>query len=282
MKNIKINWQLLLYLLMFIPTGPVFAAPRVVVSIPSLHSLVSALMDGAAQPQLLFAEEINYSGKMGPFQKSRMITADIVIWVGPGLETPIVQALDQLPGLDIKMLTLSNYVPLMSHTDGEVSTLSRQMSRDLQFWSDPRLAIMAVRMITPRLVRLDPEHQELYLDNEITLINKLKILEQEITAKFTPYNIQWGDTVAGVGRYFSHRFITTTNSKPVGTGMSRKVSMDGSRTCVPETKSDNNITPSTSYYFESMRLIAESVYSCFEKSMDPTTASQQGIKKVVL
>lgn len=275
MRNIKINRCLAVLFVMFISAGPVSASPRIVVSIPSLHSLVSALMEGVAEPQLLLSQDINYSGKMDPFQKSRLITADIVIWVGPGLEAPIVQALDQLPSLDNKMLALSDYVPLLPHNDLEGSATSRQVSRDLKFWSDPRLAIMAIRMITPRLVRLDPKHQELYLDNEIALIKKLKILEQEITTLFAPYTIQRGNTLAGVDRYFSHRFVATTDAGAIRSDRLRKVSMNDSTTCVPDKKSGEKNVSSRSYYFETMRLTAKSVYSCFERHQRHATTSNQ-------
>jgi len=264
---------------MLISAGPVSATPRIVVSIPSLHSLASALMEGVAEPQLLLSQDINYSGEMDPFQKSRLITADIVIWVGPGLEAPIVQALDQLPNLDNKMLTLSDYVPLIPHTNPEGAATSRQVSRDLKFWSDPRLVIMAIRMITPRLVRLDPKHQELYLDNEIALIKKLKILEQEITTLLVPYTIQWGNTMAGVDRYFSHRFIATTDAGTIRSDRLRKVSMNNSTTCVPEKKSGENIVSSRSYHFENLRLTAKSVYSSFERHQRRATTSNQDRKE---
>ena len=177
----KIYGSLLTLFLMLL-TSMVHAAPRVVVSIPSLHSLVVELMQGAEQPQLILAQDMADSGEMDAFQKTQMIAADMVIWVGPGLETPMAHTLAELPILNNKLITLSNYVPLLARDDYQGSLESRQLSRDLRFLTDPRLAVMAVRMITPRLVRLDPEHQELYLDNEIALIGKLKSLEQDCAA----------------------------------------------------------------------------------------------------
>ena len=92
-----------------------------------------------------------------------------------------------------------------------------QLKRDPRFWSDPRLTIVAVQKITPELVRIDPEHQELYLDNEITLIKKLRNLEKNIAAMLSPVNsIQ--------DQYFSHRFITYSTSSRDATGAFQKVS----------------------------------------------------------
>lgn len=65
-------------------------------------------------------------------------------------------------------------------------SLPRDQTREMKFWFDPRLAIMAVRRIAPLLVHLDPEDQELYLDNEIRLVQKLKGLEPEIAVLIAP------------------------------------------------------------------------------------------------
>ena len=275
MIKTKTNTRLLALLLMFIFASSVSATPRVAVSIPSLHSLVSSLMEGAAEPALLLGPDNDYSAKMDPFQKSQLITADIVIWVGPGLETPIAQTLDQLPMLDNHLITLSNHVPLLTRVDFEGPIASRQVSRDLNFWTDPRLAIMAVRMITPQLVRLDPEHQELYLDNEIALIKKLKTLEQEISAMLIPYTNHLHTALVGVDRYFSHRFIAMTDLKFRGTDSLRKVSLVGATTCSAAKTLQKNTIPSSTYYFEAMRLTAQSVISCMNKSQGRTTVSKQ-------
>jgi len=262
-------------LLMFVSAGPVSAAPRVVVSIPPLYSLVSALMQGAEEPALILEQDTAYSGNMDAFQKSQMIAADMVIWVGPGLETPIARTLEQLPILDSKLITLSNYVPLLTRDDHQGPPESRQLSRDLRFWTDPRLAIMAVRMITPRLVRLDPEHQELYLDNEIALIKKLKILEQDIAAMFVPFNSKPHDMVAGLDRYFAHRFMASTELASNVDGALYKVSTGRPTSCINIKSVKQNMTPAASYYFETMRQTAQAVYSCIKGSQAQTTVAKQ-------
>ncbi len=79
-------------LLTFVYCGTVAAKElNVIVSIPPLHSLVSSLMEGAGEPILLFDGDMDQTTVLDPFQKSQVITADMMVWVGPGLESPLEQ-----------------------------------------------------------------------------------------------------------------------------------------------------------------------------------------------
>ncbi|MCU7810636.1 MAG: hypothetical protein KZQ77_05300, partial [Candidatus Thiodiazotropha sp. (ex Notomyrtea botanica)] len=75
-------------------TQSVFAAPRVVVSLPAIHSLVANIMHGVGEPVLLYDHESNTADTLDPFQKSELLTADLVIWIGAGLEASLSDMLD--------------------------------------------------------------------------------------------------------------------------------------------------------------------------------------------
>lgn len=63
-------------------------APGVVVSIKPVHSLVAAVMDGVGEPHLIVrggASPHTYS--LRPSDATALQEADVVFWVGPGLET---------------------------------------------------------------------------------------------------------------------------------------------------------------------------------------------------
>ena len=184
--------------------------------------------------------------------------------------------MDQTPLLQDKPFTLSNYVPLLPRAVHEGDGADRQSAYDLAFWNDPRLAIMAVRMITPQLVRLDPKHQELYLDNEIDLIKKLKTLEQDITAMFKSFDKQPQTMLSGVDPYFANRFMPATYLASSHTrGGLDKVSTNHSRSCVEVKAAKGKGTPVALDYFESMRLMAQSVYSCVNGSPARSTVAIQ-------
>ncbi len=267
----RTNIKILLILLIFLLNTPLSAAPKVVVSVAPLHSLVAALMDGVAVPTLLLEQDVAYDRTMDNFQKSRLLTADIMIWSGPGLETSIAQTLEQMPLLEQKLLTLSNYVPLLGRHEVSAPIASRQLNRELGFWNDPRLASMAVRMITPRLVRLDPDHQEQYLDNEIRLLNQLKDLEREIADRLSMFESIALEAMAGIDPYFSHRFVITPVIVSSETQGFNRVAIGRSNTCAKRRFQPNFLKPGPTLYFESMRTAADHIASCMQHRKDAGT-----------
>ena len=162
------------------------ASPRVVVSVPALHSLVAALTQGAGEPELLFGPGAELTTAMDPMQKAQLVAADMVIWAGPGSESGLGELLRRMPALASKSMALTNDIPLLTRAGYQGPSEPRWQSRDPAFWTDPRLAMLVVHQITPQLVRLDPEHQELYLDNEMALMHRLHGLEAEIAAQVAP------------------------------------------------------------------------------------------------
>ena len=99
--------QACLWLLLFSFSGMASAAPRVVVSIAPLHSLVAGVMEGVAEPQLLIAANASpHAYSLRPSEARMLSQAELVIWVGEDLETMLVQPLRSLAGR-AEVLTLS-------------------------------------------------------------------------------------------------------------------------------------------------------------------------------
>lgn len=187
------------------PSSSASAKPKVVVSLPPLHSLVSRLLQGVAEPELLMDQRldtrlVDLNGR----QVEALRRADLMIWSGPALEGAIAEAGMVMPDLAGRSLTLSRHVPLMSPAaEGSDQTGG---PRDLRFWLDPRLAHHAVHMIAPALVRVYPEATEAILDNEIALMAELHHAEHATraalgTAWGTPLHVGSGDL-----RYLEWRF----------------------------------------------------------------------------
>lgn len=84
--------------LLFTPTLAL-AAPQVVVSIKPIHSLVAAIMQGVGEPALIVegaASPHTYSLK--PSNARALENADVVFWVGHGLEAFLEKPLEALAG----------------------------------------------------------------------------------------------------------------------------------------------------------------------------------------
>ena len=90
----------LLSLLIFLcPAGIAMAAdaPAVVVSIKPIHALVAGVMQGVAEPELLVKGGGSPHGySLRPSEARALAEADLVVWVGPQLESFLVKPLETL------------------------------------------------------------------------------------------------------------------------------------------------------------------------------------------
>lgn len=258
LKIVRLKLTVLVVTLILI--NPLNAAPRVVVSLPELHSLVAALMQGTAGPILLFQSESDMAGDLDPFQTSGLLSADLVIWVGSGLEKSVGYALDKFPPIADHFMTLSNTLPLLLKRGYEEIGDQRQISRDLHFWSDPRIAIMAVKQITPLLVRIDPDNTERYLDNEIALLKRIKKVEQEISKQLAPIGAVSSKIANTFDPYFIHRFIREI--KPDGSSNEglQKVSNHPLKTC--RQGEITSPSPGPDLYFQTLLTHAKHLDQC--------------------
>ena len=247
---------------------PAIAEPKVVVGNAPVHSLVSALMEGVGKPKLLIDSAAVSNTELNPFQLADLLTADMVVWAGAGYESVVDKALTGMPQLENKLLTLSNYVPLLPREGYDPLSSARQANRDLRFWSDPKLAVMAVRLITPRLVRLDPDNTERYLDNEIELLAKIKSLGKEVAQLLEPYTFTAAVDLNAVDPYFKNRFLANKLYLHAEGSFKKVANSITGKTACTVSIGNTRILPGSSHYFEMLRITARSVTSCMRGSHD--------------
>jgi zinc transport system substrate-binding protein len=73
------------------------AEPQVVVSIKPIHALTAAIMAGVGEPSLILKGAASPHGyALSPSDARALQNADLLIWVGPGLEGFLVSSLDSL------------------------------------------------------------------------------------------------------------------------------------------------------------------------------------------
>ncbi|MBT2972158.1 MAG: metal ABC transporter substrate-binding protein [Candidatus Thiodiazotropha sp. (ex Ctena orbiculata)] len=244
-------------------TQTTFAGPRVVVSLPAIHSLVANIMQGVGEPRLLHDQDDHLANTLGPFQKSEVLTADLIIWVGAGLEESLADMLESTPPLHDRTMTLSNTVPLLLKRNFDGIAASRKDSRDLRFWHDPKIAMMAVRQITPTLVRLDPANTERYLDNEIELLKRIKQMSKEIASRFSTQIAIPERVATQFSQYFTNRFVIVTKDSSEAEGTAIKVSTNPVKhTCRHYPEQTPQTANATNYYFEAMKKEADGIQAC--------------------
>src|SRR5690606_3345607 len=83
--------------LWLLPAAAAAEAPTVVVSIKPVHSLVAAVMDGIAIPDVIVEGGASpHVYTLRPSQARTLARADLVVWVGPDYETFLSRPVEAL------------------------------------------------------------------------------------------------------------------------------------------------------------------------------------------
>ncbi|NKJ36739.1 zinc ABC transporter substrate-binding protein [Rhizobium sp. SG570] len=197
-------------------------APKVVVSIKPVHSLVAAVMQGVGTPDLIVdgaASPHTYALK--PSNARSLQQAQVVFWVGPGMEAflqkPLaslgsnatVVELDQAPGITkLKFREGGAFEP---HDDGDEPAAGEDHAHDHEefdthLWLDPHNAKAMVAEITTSLVAADPTNALIYEANQKALNDKLDALDTEIASTLAPVKNKPFIVFHDAYQYFEHRY----------------------------------------------------------------------------
>ncbi|MDX2507620.1 MAG: metal ABC transporter substrate-binding protein [Gammaproteobacteria bacterium] len=195
-------------------TSSVITKPNIVVSIEPLYEIVSSLSHGVVKPEVIYLNFSEIKQPLTAWQQEKLQAADIIVRVGEGLEPELDHYLNQQgKQLRDKTLTLSNYIPLLEKAklrayNPDAIFTDRQASSDLRFWMDPRLVKMLTDFIAPKLVVMDPNHQEEYLENEIVLRAQLKKVEAKMQSLFKNLSLEQKFQVALFNPYLKNRYMS--------------------------------------------------------------------------
>ena len=184
-KKLRTLSHLLLPLMLF--SGSANAdGPRVVADIAPIHSLVSMVMDGVGQPQLLVPQNISpHHYSMRPSEAEALQEAQLVVYVGhdmspwlePVLETlaASASALD-LSKVDNIMQLAYREGPIFDDHDEEGHDDHDEEGHDdhahhdhdgvdPHMWLDPMNAKLWLYAIASELTRIDPKNADRYDEN---------------------------------------------------------------------------------------------------------------------
>ena len=193
----------------FLVSGGVAAeeALTVVASIKPIHSLVAGVMEGVGTPELL----IGGSGSphryaLRPSQARSLANADVVFWVGEGLETFLSRPIEALSD-EARVVSLGALDTLTTHpargggiwgehtANGSAdhledyqgyAELAHHDHVDMHLWLDPRNGRAMVDAIAAALAAADPGHAGTYESNAKRLDASLVRLDAELADRLTP------------------------------------------------------------------------------------------------
>lgn len=184
-----------------------FALEGVVASIKPVHSLVSAVMEGVSEPQLLVSGAGSpHTYSMRPSEAQMLEQAKVVFWIGSGLETFLAKPLNTLAG-EARVVTLADTPGLTlldtreggtfaehSHDHAEAHAHDHEEdhdhdeshehhahgNKDMHIWLDPENARAMVRQIAATLSDADPENAAAYEENADAVEGRLDALTREV------------------------------------------------------------------------------------------------------
>nr|CAD6413671.1 zinc ABC transporter substrate-binding protein [Rhizobium sp. Q54] len=192
------------------------AAPQVVVSIKPIHSLVASIMQGVGEPALIVEGAASpHTFTMRPSNARAVEAADIVFWMGPGmeafLEKPLaalasdatVVELDHAEGLTRLPFREGGAFEAHGHADHSHGEAGHDHAHqegeeaddhdrhhhgqfDTHLWLDPMNAKAMAAAIEQALSAADPANAESYAANLEELNGKIDSLDREIAETLAP------------------------------------------------------------------------------------------------
>lgn len=181
---------------------PVVAAPRVVVTIKPIHSLVVGVMAGVAEPDLLIrGAGCPHDYSLRPSEAKLLSRAEIVVRVGADYETFLnkslaglagkarVVSLDEVPGIALLPAREGGVwdAEADEHGDKEAGH-GHQEHREINqhLWLDPRNGRAIVTGLVKILSELDPVNGGRYRANGATLDRRLVELDSRLAQQLQP------------------------------------------------------------------------------------------------
>ncbi|WP_223568584.1 zinc ABC transporter substrate-binding protein ZnuA [Agrobacterium tumefaciens] len=204
------------------------AAPDVVVSIKPVHSLVAAIMRGVGEPQLIVdAAASPHTYNLRPSNARKLEKADVVFWVGPGLEAFLEKPLEALASKatvveledakGLEKLPFREGGPFEAHDHGDEGHDAHDGhadhdhgAYDTHLWLDPANAKAMAQTIETALIATDAGNAVTYQANTKKLIDDLNALDAELKETVEPVKDKPFIVFHDAYQYFEHRYGVKT------------------------------------------------------------------------
>lgn len=177
----------LLLLLLALCASPAFAAPRVVVSIKPLHSLVAGVMEGVDEPSLIVQGSASpHAFQLQPSQARSLREADVVFYVSENYEIFLRPVLNGLPAAHKVALMDAPGITRLPVRHGEEWAAHAEGNTDFHAWLDVANARAMVQAVAATLSVQDVSNASRYRANAKALDTRLAALDAELRETLTP------------------------------------------------------------------------------------------------
>ncbi len=193
---------------------PASAGASVLVTIKPVHSIVASVTKGVSEPALLLDGTVSpHLDRIKPSTLRALRKADLVVWVGEGVETFLSSAIAQLPE-SIAVITLSeSELPLQlplrdSHAKhGHIDHHNDSENQlDAHLWFDPYNAAAIADLVASKLTEIDPAHARQYAANSQRFKDTLTTAVDELQAQLSDVTTVPFLVFHDALQYLEHRF----------------------------------------------------------------------------
>lgn len=177
-----------------------YAAPKVSVTLKPIHSLVASVMDGVGEPTLLLPDGASpHTYQLKPSTLKTLNNADLIVWVGPSLETFMIKPLATLKPeygfIEIDALSDLVKLPLRegrewTHATGQDHhehdhDHSQHGDFDPHVWLSNANAQTIVKATAEKLIAVDPSNAKRYQANRDKTLKQLEVLKGTLQAQLS-------------------------------------------------------------------------------------------------
>ena len=233
--------RLLLVLLLLVAAAPAAAdKPRIVATMLPIHSLVAGLAGDAYETELLLPADASPHGyAMRPSEARRLQDADVVVWVGPELETFLERPLRRAGERQIISLADDLDLDLLPTRAGGVWERHRHGHGhgdhghdndhghdhghdhyDNHLWLSPAIARAITEQLADELAARDPQRADMIRANRDAQLERIAALDAELAAQLEPVRDEAFIVFHDAYQYFEHHF---------GLNAAGSISLDPSR-----------------------------------------------------
>lgn len=215
--------------------SPIHASAEIsiVASIKPIHSLVSAVMEGVASPEIIIdGANSPHDFSLKPSQARILQNADIVFWIGHEFETSLDKSIKEVAKdarsvelMDVDGLTLLEYRDFDVEEEGHGKEHEHEGEHkaehkgehedehehahgefDPHIWLDPKNASILVDHIASTLAEFDTANADKYNKNALVIKTKLNVLLEQISSDLAGLNKREFFVFHDGYHYFENRF----------------------------------------------------------------------------
>jgi len=210
--NLRVFMQYFIFLfslslLPFLSHAASATSPLVVSTIKPLHSLLSNIMHGVAEPQLLIADNQSiHDYHLRPSQRRLLSRAKLVFFASEHVESFIPALQTSLTNTRFINLSSIQALKLIAARKFAQQHLSTHTEADGHIWLSPHNAKIIATEMSAQLSQMDVQHRDIYQKNLSQLLIRLTTLQQHVSQQLQDYQYKPYLIFHDALQYFENEF----------------------------------------------------------------------------